>query len=192
MGFLLVGMIEEYAKHLAVDATDKGRLKNIDDAIELSIVAALGFAFVENIMYFFYIWQYQGIDTLYISFIFRSIFSTFAHILFSGIYGYYYGLAYFAEPIYQQEIKQKRGRLRKLLHKVLNFDGGALFAQEKVTQGLFYAVVLHALFNVMLEMNFTFFMVPFLVFGYAILTYLLALKRSHIEYKRVGTKMFWD
>lgn len=192
LSFLLVGMIEEYMKHIAVDATDNGKIRSIDDAIELSIVAALGFSFVENIMYFFYIWQYQGVDTLYLSFVFRSIFSTFAHILFSGIYGYYYGIAYFAEPIFQEEIKQKRSPIRKFLHKLLNFKSSTLFAQEKITQGLFYAVVLHALFNVMLEMNFTFFMVPFLVFGYMILTYLLAMKRNHIKYKKVETRFFWD
>lgn len=192
LSFLLVGMIEEYMKHVAVEATDQGKIRNIDDAIELSIVAALGFAFVENIMYFFYIWQYQGIDTLYLSFIFRSIFSTFAHILFSGIYGYYYGIAFFAEPIYQEEIKQKRGVIRRFFVKILTFNSSSLFAQEKVTQGLFYAVVLHALFNVMLEMNLTFFMVPFLVIGYAVLTYLFSLKKTHKEYKRVRTKWFWD
>jgi len=185
LNFLLVGMIEEYMKHIAVKTVDDGRFKSIDDAIEYSIVAALGFAFVENVMYFFYIWQYQGFDTLYLSFIFRSIFSTFAHVLFSGVYGYYYGLAYFAEPVYQDELRQNRHPLIKLLHKLLSFKSGTMFADEKITQGLLYAVVLHAFFNVILEMNMTFVIVPFLIFGYVSLTYLFAQKRNQVKYGKI-------
>lgn len=185
LNFLLVGMIEEYMKHIAVKTVDDGRFKSIDDAIEYSIVAALGFAFVENVMYFFYIWQYQGFDTLYLSFIFRSIFSTFAHVLFSGVYGYYYGLAYFAEPVYQEELRQNRHPLIKLLHKLLNFKSDTMFADEKITQGLLYAVVLHAFFNVILEMNMTFVIVPFLIFGYVSLTYLFAQKRNQVKYGKI-------
>ncbi len=192
LSFLLVGVIEEYMKHVAVKTVDDGRFRSIDDAIEYSIVAALGFAFVENVMYFFYIWQYQGIDTLYLSFIFRSVFSTFAHVLFSGVYGYYYGLAYFAEPIYQEELRQKRHPFIKLLHKCLNFKSETLFADEKVAQGLFYAIVLHAVFNVILEMNLTFLIVPFLIIGYGGLTWLFAQKRNQVKYGKVVRKDPWD
>ncbi len=100
LAFTFVGVIEEYMKHLVVKKADQGFFRNIDDAIEFSIIAALGFSFVENILYFYYIWVYQGLDILLVSFVFRSIFSTFAHILFSGIYGYFYGIAYFADPIW--------------------------------------------------------------------------------------------
>ncbi len=185
LSFFLVGMIEEYMKHLAVKTVDNDRFKSIDDAIEYSIVAALGFSFIENTMYFFYIWHYQGIDTLYLSFVFRSVFSTFAHILFSGIYGYYYGLAYFAEPVYQEELKNQRHPIIKLLHSILNLRSSTIFAREKMTQGLFYAIVLHAFFNVMLEMDLTFLMIPFLIFGYSALTYLIAQKRNHVKYGRI-------
>jgi len=101
---MIVGVIEEYMKHLSVRATDDDKFMNIDDAIEYSIIAALGFAFIENIMYFYFIWIHQGVDALFISFIFRSIFSTFAHILFSGIYGYFYGIAHFAKPILEESV----------------------------------------------------------------------------------------
>ena len=185
LSFLLVGMIEEYMKHLAVKTVDDNRFKDIDDAIEYSIVAALGFAFIENIMYFFYIWQYQGIDTIYMSFIFRSIFSTFAHVLFSGIYGYYYGIAHFAEPIFQEEIQENRHPFIKLVHRILNLRSESLFKDEKTTQGLMYAIVLHAIFNVVLEMNLTFLIVPYLIIGYVALTYLFSRKKNHIRYGKV-------
>ncbi len=185
LNFLLVGMIEEYMKHIAVKTVDDNRFKDIDDSMEYAIVAALGFAFIENIMYFFYIWQYQGIDTLYLSFIFRSIFSTFAHVLFSGIYGYYYGIAHFAEPIYKEELRENRHPIIKLLHKVVNLKSETLFKDEKITQGLTYAIVLHAIFNVVLEMNLTFLIVPYLILGYIVLTYLFAKKKNHIKYGKV-------
>ncbi len=190
--FVFVGVLEEYVKHLAVKLVDGGKFQDIDDAIEFSIMAALGFAFVENIMYFFYIWQYQGIDTLYVSFIFRSIFSTFAHILFSGVYGYYYGIAYFAEPIYQEEVRQNRHPIISFFHRVFHLKSSTVFAEEKVMEGLFIALALHAVFNIMLEISLTFMIVPFLVMGYGYLSYLLSQKRNHVKYGRVKRKADWE
>lgn len=176
--FMFVGVIEEYMKHLVVKKTDEGFFRNIDDAIEFSILAALGFAFVENVLYFYFIWSYQGFQIFLVSFIFRSIFSTFAHILFSGIYGYFYGIAYFADPIWSEEVRKKRHPLVNAIHAVFHFKRNRVFATEKVTEGLILAVCLHAVFNIMLEMNLTFFMIPFLVFGYSFLDYLFKRKEN--------------
>lgn len=176
--FMFVGIIEEYMKHLVVEKTDQGFFRNIDDAIEFSILAALGFAFIENILYFYYIWAYQGVEMLFVSFVFRSVFSTFAHILFSGIYGYFYGIAYFADPIWSEEVRTKRHKLVNLFHRILHMKKNRVFAVEKVSEGLFLAVTLHAFFNIMLEMGLTFFMVPFLIFGYAYLDHLFKRKEN--------------
>ncbi len=176
--FMFVGVIEEYMKHIVVKKADQGHFRNIDDAIEFSIISALGFAFVENILYFYYIWMYQGFDVLMISFVFRTIFSTFAHILFSGIYGYFYGIAYFADPIWSEEVRKSRHPFFNFLHTIFHFKRNRIFATEKVTEGLVIAVVLHGLFNIMLEMNLTFFMIPFLVFGYSFLDYLFKRKEN--------------
>jgi len=176
--FMFVGIIEEYMKHLVVKKVDHGFFRSIDDAIEFSIISALGFAFIENVLYFYYIWEYQGTDVLLVSFVFRAIFSTFAHILFSGIYGYYYGIAYFADPIWSEEIRQKRHPIVNFIHTVMHMKRNRIFANEKITEGLCLAVTLHALFNIMLEMNLTFFMVPFLVLGYSFLDYLFKRKEN--------------
>lgn len=184
--FMIVGMIEEYMKHLAVSAVDDDKYINIDDAIEYSIIAALGFAFVENIMYFFYIWMNQGVNALFISFVFRSIFSTFAHILFSGMYGYYYGIAHFAKPIIQEELSEKRPHiLMRALYKISPLKTQNLFADEKLILGLALAVGLHAFFNVMLEMNWTVLMAPFLFIGYAVLDHLFKKKEDQKAYGMV-------
>lgn len=165
-GFMFVGVIEEYMKHIVVVKADQGFFRNIDDAIEFSILAALGFAFIENILYFTFIWQFQGGDMLMMAFIFRALFSTFAHILFSGIYGYYYGVSVFADPIWSEKQRKQRHPFIQFFHKLSHLKSSRIFALEKRTEGLMLAVLLHAAFNLMLEMNFTFFMVPFLVFGY--------------------------
>lgn len=182
LAFMFVGVLEEYMKNIVVRKTDRKHLSSIDDAIEFCIIAALGFAFVENMMYFFYIWNYQGFDSLFISFIFRSIFSTFAHILFSGIYGYYYGVAHFATPIWQEEIQQNRHPILRLMHRILHLKGSTLFREEKMMEGLLLAMGLHAFFNVALEVGWTFIIVPYLVIGYLLLSHLFNKKENHKRY----------
>ena len=184
LAFMFVGIIEEYMKNIVVRITDSKHLRHIDDAIEFCIIAALGFAFIENIMYFFYIWEYQGFESLFLSFIFRSIFSTFAHIFFSGIYGYFYGVAFFAKPIWQEEIQKNRHPVLQWFHRVAHFKSETLFHEEKILEGLFLAVILHAGFNIFLEIGWTFIIVPYLVFGYSILSYLFKEKENHKQYNR--------
>lgn len=186
IAFMLVGIIEEQTKHYVVKYVDQSRFINIDDAIIYSIVAALGFSFTENILYFLTIWNSQGIENLYTSFIFRSIFSTFAHILFSGIYGYFYGIAYFAKPIFREEIRnKKRYPIIRFLHRIFHIRSSELFSHHKMFEGLLIAILLHAVFNIFLELNLMFIMVPYLVFGYSLLVYLIRKKKSHIKYERL-------
>lgn len=178
VAFMFVGVIEEYLKHRVVVQTDHGFFRNIDDAIEFSIIAALGFSFIENILYFYYIREFQSTDTLMISFVFRSVFSTFAHVLFSGVYGYFYGIAYFADPVWAEEKRKNRHPLVNILHTILHMKRKRVFAHEKLAEGLLFAITLHAIFNIFLEMNFTFFMVPFLILGYMYLSFLFRKKEN--------------
>lgn len=182
IAFMFVGVIEEYMKHTVVHKVDRGFFRNVDDSIEFAILSALGFAFIENVMYFYYIWEYQGFDILMVSFVFRAVFSTFAHVLFSGIYGYFYGIAYFADPIWSEEVRKSRHPLVNLFHRVMHFKRNRIFATEKITEGLFLAVALHAVFNILLELQLTFFMVPFLVLGYSYLDHLFKEKENLKRY----------
>lgn len=186
--FSVIGLLEEYGKNLVVQITDRGAFKSVDDAIIYSIVAALGFSFLENILYFYYIWQYQSLNNLFVPFIFRSLFSTFAHVFFSGIYGYFYGVACFATPYWQEELKEKRGKFVIFLHKILSLKSEYIFKEIKILEGLFLAVVLHAAFNIFLEMNWTFMIVPFLFGGFFALTHLLDQKEYHKIFERVSER----
>lgn len=189
MTFMIVGIIEELMKMISVKVVDEEEIKDIDDSMEFFIIAALGFSFTENILYFYNIWMTQGTYNLLLPFLFRSSFSTFAHILFSGILGYYYGVAHFAKPILQEEIRNNRNHWTILLHKIFSFRKEKMFHEERILEGLLISIGLHAIFNIFLEMNLTFLIVPFLVAGYISINYLLAKKESHKNYGRVFSFM---
>lgn len=185
MTFLLVGVIEEISKIYTVKLVDKDRIRSIDDAIEFAIIAGLGFAFVENSIYFYNILTSRGFEEFVFPFVFRSLFSTFAHVMFSGIFGYFYGVAHFAQPILQKEIRENRHPIIKWLHKVSHFKKETLFHEEKILEGLIAAVLLHAVFNIFLEMEWIFLIAPFLLGGYLILDYLLSQKENMKNYKKL-------
>lgn len=176
--FAVIGIIEEVMKQSVVHAVDDNRIRHIDDAIMFSIIAALGFSFTENILYFYTIWSSQGADHLLVPFLFRSVFSTFAHILFSSLFGYYYGIAHFAKPLLQQELRDKRHSFWDWYHRLFKWKTAELFHEQKMLEGLTLAIVFHAVYNIFLEMNWTFIMVPYLVFGYLFVSHLLKVKEN--------------
>jgi len=183
--FSLVGIIEELMKHVAVRAMGSDDFRDIDDVIELSILCALGFSFTENIMYFHNIWVTQGAHDLFVPFVFRTIFSTFAHVLFSGILGYYYGISHFATPILKQE---KKILWPKMMERMFGVDDDLIFSVQNLAQGFLIAAGLHAIFNIFLEMNWTFLLFPYLLIGYIYLSYLFEKKENHKKYGRLTTK----
>lgn len=183
--FMLVGVIEEVMKMFAVKAVDDDEFMSIDDCMEFFIIAALGFSFTENILYFYNIWLVHGAHDLIVPFIFRSSFSTFAHLMFSGVLGYYYGVAHFAKPILQDHMRQNRTHWTKAVHKLFGWRTEKVFHEEKLLEGLIFSIVLHALFNIFLEMQFTYMIVPFLIAGYMTLNHLFNLKENHKKYGMV-------
>jgi len=183
--FLLVGVIEEISKIYSVKLLDRNRILSVDDAIAFAIIAGLGFAFVENILYFQNILESRGFENFLFPFVFRSLFSTFAHVMFSGIFGYFYGVAHFADPIWKKKIKKERHPVLNWLHKVSHFKKTTLFHEEKILEGLIAATLLHAAFNVFLEMEWLVVIVPFLFIGYLILDNLIERKENHLNYKRL-------
>jgi len=194
--YAFVGIVEEIGKHLVVKFLDDKKLRTIDDAIELSIVSALGFAFVENIMYFISFLQSGDFawHVFLTAVVFRSIFSTFAHILFSGIHGYFYGIAHFASKELQLHEKENKHVILQIMHKIFHLKTKTIYHEEKMTEGLFIAVALHAGFNVFLHFNMVFIVVPYLMFGYYALSHLMAKKENHKNLNLISHKRttIWD
>ena len=184
--FMLIGVVEEVSKIMSVKFIDRNFFRSVDDAIEFAIIAALGFAFVENIIYFYNIVSVRGFEQLLFPFVFRSLFSTFAHVMFSGIFGYFYGVAHFAKPILMKEMRENRHPVLKYLHKHFHFKKTVMFHEEKILEGLLVATLLHAFFNISLEMEWTFIIVPFLFGGYVTLNHLIEKKENMKEYGKLS------
>lgn len=196
--FLSVGFLEEYMKHWMTKKTDHSIFESIDDVIEFSIVGALGFAFLENIGYFFQLVISEGSSNLFSLFFVRSVFVVFIHVLCSGIYGYFYGLGFFATPVMQ---RRERNGIHTLipdfLHRIFHFRKDIIFHYEMTTLGLLIAMGLHGLYNFILHMNITFtifgeekisahiiFLPLILVSGFVFLNFLLTKKEDQERFGR--------
>lgn len=180
--FMIVGVIEELAKFSAVKMIDRKKMCSVTDCIEYFIIVALGFAFAENVIYFYNIMHVRGVESVMLPFVFRSLFSTFAHVMFSGVLGYYYGLAKFAEPLLDDQKNRNRWPFLKKFTQLLHLNRLKTFHDEKIFQGLLIAVILHAFFNIFLEMNWTFLIVPFLTGGFIVLSFMFDSRRIDKDY----------
>lgn len=183
MIFMTIGFLEELLKSLVVrKIVPRKEIDYIADAVEFSIVAALGFAFVENIFYLAEVYYVIGSSALIKMFISRALFATFAHTLFSGIFGYYYGISVFAAKNVDNWKSSLDLKMIKGLEKPLPWLSRIrVFRMEEILIGLCYAGALHAFYNIFLELKFTMFLIPFLVFGFIVLNRLLNLERKRVK-----------
>lgn len=186
---MVVGMLEELAKSGVVRFIDKTKIgiQTINDAVKYSILAGLGFAFTENIFYFYNIWQGSDFFVLLSPMIFRSIFTVCAHMVFSGIFGYYFGIAKFAQPLMEARLWMgERSMGISILAKILGTDETHTFSQYTRLKGLLIAMTIHAAFNFFLEFG-QFIPVIFIVgLGFIYLMYLLAHKTGAIVFASAG------
>ena len=180
--FMIVGIIEEIAKFTAVRVIHHKQIRSITDCIEYFIIVALGFAFAENIIYFYNIMQVRGTDSVLLPFIFRSLFSTFAHVMFSGVLGYYYGLATFAGPVMNENYNQDKWPVLRALMSFFHLNKTRTFHDEKIAQGILIAITMHAFFNIFLEMNWTFLIIPYLAVGFITLSFMFDSRRIDKNY----------
>jgi len=181
--FISVGIVEELVKQALIRWADKKYLliHTINDSIRYSLVAALGFAFAENIFYIVNIYTQLGVQQLVIAYLFRSIFTTTAHMLFSGIFGYYYGIAKFAINIVEQEEwTGKRNKYPAFVARMLGMSKIHAYKQIMILKGLILAIVLHALFNLLLQFNLILPVVIYVVIGFGFLMHKLSQKTGQL------------
>lgn len=96
--FLVVATVEEGLRYLLLAWWIK-RSKVIDqvfDGLVIGIAAGLGFATLENTMYFLGLFEQGNVDTLVFVFFLRFLISTLAHISFGGLMG-----AMLAQAVFQ-------------------------------------------------------------------------------------------
>ncbi len=185
--FLIVGMLEEFVKHLVVRFSDEFKLRSVNDAIAFSIVVALGFAFVENILYFVQISQNAFVDQeLYVLMMLRSVVSVSAHIIFSAIFGYFYGISQFSTRLYRKKVIEKRAFFINLIHKIIHLKAKTVFHEEQLFLGLFCAMGLHAIFNSLLEFGQLSLVIPFLTALMFLVLHLFHIGQKNTQKRRLS------
>ena len=158
VSFILVGVIEEWSKHWVIRKSDRNYFKSIDDVMQLSIIAAIGFAFAENIInpnYFIaFVKDYLVVPSspqwgVFLGSVFgRSVITNMVHITCSGVLGYHYGLAFFAQPLLEEDRAHgRRHRFLVFMQRLLQVRRATLFRDGKMFTGLLYAIVLHSTFD---------------------------------------------
>jgi hypothetical protein len=163
VSFALVGVIEEWSKHWVIKKSDRAYFKSIDDVMQLSIIAAIGFAFAENIInpnYFIaFINDYLVTPEsprwgpFFGSVFGRSVITNMVHITCSGVLGYFYGLAFFARPVLEDDRAHgKRHAIVMLTRKFLKMRRVDVFRDQMMFMGLFWAITLHSAFDILVSL----------------------------------------
>ncbi len=149
--FVMAGLVEESVKLYFVRRYifHRPEFNERTDGIIYAICVSLGFAFIENFIY--------GHDAPSILFV-RAFTAVPGHAVFSGVMGYYVGMA-----------KLEEGR------------AGAW------KRGLFWAVILHGLYDALLMAGgaVSYLVIPLLIFGWRLLKRLFA-KAQAADFERFG------
>ncbi|MBI4231840.1 PrsW family intramembrane metalloprotease [Candidatus Peregrinibacteria bacterium] len=181
--YLLFASMEEIIKLFVVKIVDEKTLliKRVNDAIRYSLAAALGFSFTENIYYIYVFWPHISEGELIGMFIFRSIFTTAAHLAYSGIFGYHYGIGKFSMVVSEHEsLTGGVGIGTKIISKIFNLPVSEGFRQKTIFRGLVIAIMLHFAINYLLELQYIIPVIIITVAGFIFLQLLLSRKAGHL------------
>lgn len=148
--YLLIWILEELSKFLFFSYEKKFSVLSIKHSVVNAIFIALWFAFIENILYFYHLYQNYGFGKeIFSTYFLRNIFSVFLHILCSSVFAYYFSILY----------AKMRNNYNIYFIKTLLF-------------WFILSFTLHALFDIFLTFNFMFFVFLYIIWGYFYLTYI--------------------
>lgn len=152
--YSFVGITEEFIKFYIVRFSDKTHpelITNINQSLKFGILSGLGFAFSENILYFSNLlptylsqWADGGAIAFITLVLFRSTFTVCAHLCFSGIFSYYYGMSKFSQDFVDFKKWQGEKIAPNEFQRIKN---------KYIFTGLFLAMGIHAMFNSILELG---------------------------------------
>ena len=180
---VVFAVLEESSKILALIfgvELNRARFDKWEDGFEFAVLIALGFAFAENIFYFFAAADSTSFWNIYF---FRSLGTVLAHIIFTGTFGYFYAAAFVEKKIvpsakHEKPLANFLRNLGKVLRRPLHITLHHLLPKkdsarghssgEVVIEGFLVAVALHAIFNSLLffkilDQNLAFLSVPILL-----------------------------
>ena len=155
------------------------KFRSVDDAISLSILAAIWFSFIENIIYFWYKWeaisQVLQISSIlhitawelvaFLGFVFiRVSVVTMIHVLCSWVFGYHFWLAHFAKPELVRQVREwRKSKIIDFFHNTLNTAEDKVFMYEQLAIALFISIWLHWIYDLIVQINATVFWLPLIV-----------------------------
>ncbi|MCH2188292.1 PrsW family intramembrane metalloprotease [Candidatus Gracilibacteria bacterium] len=143
--YFVVAFIEEAGKHFNFLQSSMDQIRSPKSALLYAIFVALGFAFIENILYLFSVYKNMGwgMELLEVYF-FRSVFSVFVHVICSSVVAYFFSRAFLAYP----------GQDFSLKYIKIFFSG------------ILLALILHLLFDVALTLEWGFVLFFYFIGGY--------------------------
>ena len=134
--YVIIAIIEEVSKHFCVITSSVTAVDSIKKWVLFSIFIALGFGFIENILYIKNIaeqsWGWSS--SVVTTWIFRSIFSLMTHIICSVLVGLYFSRALLLQYI----------DTPKLLSYI-----------KTLLSGFILSILVHAIFDISLTIGFT-------------------------------------
>lgn len=183
--YIAIGAFEEVTKFNMLRHLHwtKVEIKSVSDAMQYIFVIALGFAFTENILYFYSVAHMGQLKDLFTAVIFRSTYTAAGHMLFSGIVGYYYAIGKFGNPVL--ELDHWSGKKHVVLEwaqRHLKLQNKSMFSLQKTLQGLFLGMGMHALFNFSLQMNKMGTAAAVVVFGFILVIYLSKKRTTYLVF----------
>ncbi|MDD2487420.1 MAG: PrsW family glutamic-type intramembrane protease [Candidatus Gracilibacteria bacterium] len=146
--YMIIGFIEEISKHFSFLPSSLSEINSAKSGVLLAIFIALGFGFIENILYINNIYLDKGglSGDIFSTWIFRGIFSLFVHVLCSVIVGSYFSKAY------------------------LFYSDSMIRYIRVFLSGIIISVIIHAIFDISLTLSFTAIIFIYLMFGYLYVT----------------------
>ncbi len=158
ISFLIVGLIEEGSKGWVVKRSGEAVFASINEALELSIIAAIGFAFAENIInptYFMsfvrdylLVPQTPDIAGFLSNVAGRAVLTSMVHIVSTGVMGYFLGRAVFAKSILAEAESQGSSlAILRELESIFRVPYTVFYRVAMLASGIVCAVLLHASFD---------------------------------------------
>ncbi len=175
--FLFVSVLEESLKAAAFVLFVRTHTRFFDqlvDGIVFGAFIALGFAFAENVYYFYNIIEGDifSMDFLAI-FSLRSFGTMLSHTLFTGTFGLFYAISYFGKfslssPFSLKKIFQMRFTRALIMPKL--FKPQHVYRYLVLSEGMLFAILLHLVFNLLVKLSIfglpaVYLTVPFLIFS---------------------------
>lgn len=182
-----LAILEEFFKHTAVlNAGNEVQMKfdEFSDSLIYSITAAVGFAFLENTTYLWTIFGVTGLGPEFWQvFVFRGLGTMAGHIVFSGVFGFFWGVAIMVLMTKDRNFRHDEKRVMRRFYEKFFFSSNPekshlrklwetvslytirtylfrtripahhLSPNSMVAEGFWLAVILHTLFNVLVSIR---------------------------------------